>query len=61
LKLHENWQKYTLDRRDASVPATNNATEQAIGKWRIRSRSTRGFKSWAGMEAAFLACGSDLQ
>ena len=61
LKLHENWQKYTLDRRIAAVPATNNATEQAIGKWRIRSRSTRGFKSWAGFEAAFLACGADLQ
>ena len=59
LRLHENWDKYTLDQRDPSVPSTNNGTERAIGRWRVRSRSTRGFKSWAGLEAAFLACGSE--
>jgi transposase-like protein len=60
LRLHDNWEKYTLDQRDPGVPATNNATERAIGRWRIRSRSTRGFKSWAGFEAGFLLCGSEL-
>jgi hypothetical protein len=60
LRLHDNWPKYTLDLRRADVPPTNNATERAIGKWRIRSRSTRGFKSWAGLEAAFLACGNEI-
>ena len=59
LRLHDNWEKYTLDQRDPGVPPTNNATERAIGKWRIRSHSTRGFKSWAGLEAAFLLCGSE--
>lgn len=58
LRLMENWEKYTLDQRQSDVPYTNNGTEQAIGKWRIRSRSTRGFKSWAGLEGAFLLCGS---
>ena len=60
LRLHNNWEKYTLDQRREDVPATNNATERAIGKWRIRSRSTRGFKSWAGLKAAFLVCGSEI-
>jgi hypothetical protein len=58
LKLHENWTKYALDQRLPTVPPTNNATEQAIGKWRIRSHSTRGFKSWSGLEAAFMLCGN---
>ena len=58
LRLMENWEKYTLDQSQSDVPYTNNGTEQVIGKWRIRSRSTRGFKSWAGLEGAFLLCGS---
>ena len=60
LRLHETWPKYTLDQRRGDVPPTNNATERAIGKWRLRSHSTRGFKSWAGLEAAFLVCGSEM-
>jgi transposase-like protein len=60
LRLLENWEKYSLDQGRGDVPATNNATERAIGKWRIRSHSTRGFKSWAGLEAAFLVCGNEL-
>ena len=60
LRLHDNWEKYTLDQRRGDVPATNNGTERAIGKWRIRSHSARGFKSWAGLEAAFLACSEAL-
>lgn len=60
LRLHDNWEKYTLDQRDETVPATNNGTEQAIGKWRLRSHSTRGFKSWAGLEAAFMTCSEGI-
>lgn len=56
LRLHDNWKKYTLDQRQIDVPATNNGSERVIGRWRIRSRSTRGFKSWAGLEAAFTVC-----
>ncbi len=60
LRLLETWPKYTLDQHRGDVPPTNNATERAIGKWRMRSHSTRSFKSWAGLEAAFLLCGSEL-
>lgn len=60
LRLHDNWEKYSLDQHHSEVPSTNNGTERVIGKWRIRSHSTRGFKSRGGLEAAFLTCGSDL-
>lgn len=60
LRLHENWEKYTFDQRDATVPSTNNGTERAIGKWRLRSHRTRGFKSCMGLEGAILLCGSEI-
>jgi hypothetical protein len=60
LRLHEKWQQYTLDQRQPDVPATNNATERSIGRWRIRSHATRGFKSWAGSEAALLLCSDPI-
>jgi hypothetical protein len=60
LRLHDKWEKYSLDQLRGDVSPTNNATERAIGKWRLRSHSTRGFKSWAGLEAAFLVCGNEL-
>ena len=60
LRLQENWKKYALDQSEPGIPSTNNATEQAIGKWRVRSRSTRGFKSWKGLEASVLVCGTGM-
>jgi transposase-like protein len=60
LRLSEHWDEYTLFQSDPVIPPTNNATEQAILPWRMRSRTTRGFKSWAGLEAAFVLCGNDL-
>lgn len=60
LRLSEHWDEYALFQSDPTVPATNNGTEQAILPWRLRSRTTRGFKSWAGLEAAFVLCGSAL-
>jgi hypothetical protein len=41
-----------LHRRDPQVPTTNNRSEQAIGRFRIRARAMRGIQSWAGLEAA---------
>lgn len=56
LKIAENWSQYSLFLTAEGVPTTNNATERAIGRWRIRSKTTRGFKSLAGLTAAFLIC-----
>ena len=33
------------------MPQTNNRTEQAIGKSKVRFKTVRGFKSLAGMLA----------
>ena len=56
LKMSENWQQYALFLTDNGVPTTNNATERAIGRWRNRSKTTRGFKCLKGVFAAFRVC-----
>jgi hypothetical protein len=56
LKIAENWPQYALFMHEQGVPTTNNATERAIGRWRTRSKTTRGFKSLVGLSAAFLVC-----
>jgi DNA-directed RNA polymerase subunit RPC12/RpoP len=56
LRLSEHWTKYRLYQERFDVPRTNNRTEQAIGRWRTRSRCVRGFKSDGGFQAAFWVC-----
>ena len=56
LRLSEHWGKYRLYQEQSDVPRTNNRTEQAIGRWRTRSRSVRGFKSASGLHSAFWVC-----
>lgn len=60
LRLSDNWRSYRLFLEQEDVPATNNATERAIGRWRIRSRSVRGFKTWDGLANAFALCNSPI-
>jgi hypothetical protein len=60
LRFSEYWPKYRLFLEQDDVPATNNATERAIGRWRIRSRSVRGFKTWPGLVNAFKLCNSPI-
>lgn len=56
LHLSEHWSEYRLYQERTDVPRTNNRTEQAIGRWRTRSRSVRGFKSARGWQSAFWVC-----
>jgi len=35
-------------------------SERAIGRWRIRSRSVRGFETWSGLVNAFILCNAPL-
>ena len=56
LRLSEHWGRYRLYQERSDVPRTNNRTEQAIGRWRTRSRSVRGFKSAGGLQSAFWVC-----
>jgi hypothetical protein len=47
--LSDRWSSYRLCARRADVPATNNRSEQAIGRIKVRSRTVRGYKSEAGL------------
>lgn len=54
VRLSEHWSRYRLWRLRPEVPSTNNATEQAICKLKMRARTVRGFKTFAGVESALL-------
>lgn len=57
IRLSEYWPSYRVFDWQKDVPWTNNATEQAIGRMKMRSRTVRGYKSWKGMWAAgMLSC-----
>lgn len=60
IRLSEHWDSYRVFYWNKEVPWTNNGTEQAIGKMKMRSRTVRGYKSWKGMWAAFLLTGSGV-
>ncbi len=47
--LSERWSSYRLCARRSDVPATNNRSEQAIGRIKVRSRTVRGYKSETGL------------
>ncbi len=46
--LIQRWPALVLHQGKPWVPATNNRTEQAIGKSKVRFKTVRGFKSVAG-------------
>jgi len=67
VQLMENWGRYRFYLTEGGaggarlgVPATNNLTEQMIGNGKVRSRIVRGYKSRAGVLAAFLVCAARL-
>ncbi len=60
IRLSEHWASYRVFDWQKDVPWTNNDTEQAIGRMKMRARTVRGYKSWQGMEAALLLTGSGL-
>jgi site-specific recombinase XerD len=39
------------------VPWTNNPTEQVIGRMKMRARTVRGYKTWAGMASGLMTAG----
>lgn len=57
LRLSQDWQRYCVFQSEPQVPWTNNPTERAIGKMKMRARTVRGYKSWQGMEAGLLVAG----
>jgi transposase-like protein len=60
IRLSENWDRYTSFFHDPGIPWTNNRTEQAIGRMKMRARTTRGYKTEAGRLNGLLVSASDL-
>jgi len=48
-RLADHWHEWI----DDDVHSTNHRTEQSIGRVKFRIRSTRGLKTWAGVEVTF--------
>jgi hypothetical protein len=50
-RLGETWHEWLQAEPD--VPTTNNRAEPGIRRLKFRARTTRGLKTWAGVEATF--------
>lgn len=60
IRLSENWDRYTTFFHDPGLPWTNNRTEQAIGRMKMRARTVRGYKTEQGMLNGLLISSSSL-
>jgi hypothetical protein len=58
LRLSQDWQRYCVFQSEPQVPWTNNPTERAIGRMKMRARTVRGYKTWQGMESGLLLAGT---
>jgi transposase-like protein len=58
IRLSENWANFCTFTHDPAVPWTNNATEQVIGKMKMRARTVRGYKTWPGMQTGLMLAGT---
>lgn len=60
IRLSNHWSSYRVFDWQTDVPWTNNGSEQAIGRMKIRSRTVRGYKSETGMLNALMVSGSGV-
>jgi len=58
LRLSQRWESYCTFQSEPQVPWTNNGSEQAIGRMKMRARTVRGYKTWEGMHTGLLLAGS---
>ena len=58
VRLSRDWHTYCTFQSEPEVPWTNNATERAIGRMKMRARTVRGYKSWLGMHNGMLITGT---
>jgi transposase-like protein len=59
LRLSQRWEEYCTFQHEKDIPWTNNVTERAIGRMKMRARTVRGYKTWAGMQTGFLLAGTN--
>lgn len=57
LRLAQDWVRYRVFDWQKDVPWTNNLTEQAIGRMKMRARTVRGYKTWPGMMSGLMTAG----
>ena len=60
IRISENWVRYTTFFHDPGIPWTNNRTEQAIGRMKMRARTVRGYKTQSGMLNGLLVSSVNL-
>lgn len=60
IRLSNAWHEYRLFARRSDVPTTNNPTEYAMGRYKLRRASMRGVKSETGNLAIFQLCHAGL-
>jgi len=60
VRLSQSWQSYCMFQSEPEVPWTNNATERAIGRMKMRARTVRGYKSWNGMESGLIVAATQI-
>ena len=60
IRLSEKWERYTTFFSDPAIPWTNNPTEQAIGRMKMRAKSVRGYKTSSGMLNGLLVSSSTM-
>lgn len=53
-RVSDHWHDYRRWAADPRIPTTNNRTEHAIGRLKLRSRTVRGYTSVSGMLAGIL-------
>lgn len=58
IRVSEKWERYTAFFHDPGIPWTNNLTEQAIGRMKIRAKTLRGYKTQSGMLNGLLVSSS---
>jgi transposase-like protein len=58
LRLSQDWHRYCPFQSEPAVPWTNNSTERAIGRMKMRARTVRGYKSWMGMQSGLILAGT---
>lgn len=58
IRLSETWPSFCTFYSDPAIPWTNNATEQAIGRMKMRARTVRGYKTWSGMQTGLMLAGT---
>jgi len=60
VRLSRDWHTYCTFQSEPEVPWTNNATERAIGRMKMRARTVRGYKSWQGMQSGLMLASTYL-